>query len=140
MSAYLDTSVLVSLLANDVFSARADTFFRRRPSVLFVSDFCCTEFSAVVGKQVRTKSLTSRRAQALFADLDNFRRRIGIEIETLADDVRTAESFLRRLDLSLRAPDAIHIAIAQRANAELATFDDGMADSARALGISVVAL
>jgi len=44
---------------------------------------------------------------------------------------------LRRLDLNLRAPDAIHIAITERANATLVTFDLKMADSARSLGVAV---
>jgi predicted nucleic acid-binding protein len=40
---------------------------------------------------------------------------------------------LRRLDLTLRAPDAINIALAQRARAARATFDEKMAASATAL-------
>ena len=44
----------------------------------------------------------------------------------------------RRIEAA--APDAIHIAIAQRANADIATFDEGMANCARTLGIPVVAL
>jgi predicted nucleic acid-binding protein len=41
---------------------------------------------------------------------------------------------LRRLDLPLKTPDAIHIAIAQRVDATLVTFDWQMAAAARALG------
>jgi hypothetical protein len=40
----------------------------------------------------------------------------------------------------LRTPDAINIAIAQRLDAALATFDAKMAFSARALGIELAAL
>jgi predicted nucleic acid-binding protein len=53
-------------------------------------------------------------------------------------DVAVATAFLRRLDLTLRAPDAIHIAIAQRVDATLVTFDQGMATAALALGRAVV--
>jgi uncharacterized protein len=38
--------------------------------------------------------------------------------------------------LPLRAPDAIHIAMAQRVGAALVTFDRRMAAAARALGIA----
>jgi predicted nucleic acid-binding protein len=48
--------------------------------------------------------------------------------------------FLRRLNLTLRTDDALHIAIAQRVGAELLTFDRPMANAARALGTSVVDL
>ena len=38
---------------------------------------------------------------------------------------------------TLRTPDAIHIAIAQRIRATLVTFDQRMSESARALGMAV---
>ena len=60
-------------------------------------------------------------------------------VQTKAADVRAAEAFLRRLDLNRRAPDALNIAIAQRAGAALATFDGKMAAAARKLGTAVVA-
>jgi uncharacterized protein len=44
---------------------------------------------------------------------------------------------LRRLDVNLRTPDALHIAIAQRLEATLVTFDWGMAAAARPLGMAV---
>jgi predicted nucleic acid-binding protein len=44
---------------------------------------------------------------------------------------------LRRLDLTLLTPDALHIAIAARIDATLVTFDRAMATSARALGMAV---
>jgi predicted nucleic acid-binding protein len=51
-----------------------------------------------------------------------------------AGAVSAAEAFLRRLDLNLRTPDALNIAIAQRVGALLVSFDEKMAASARALG------
>ena len=42
------------------------------------------------------------------------------------------------LDLPLRTPDALNIAIAQRVGADLLTFDHKMAASARSLGTTVV--
>jgi predicted nucleic acid-binding protein len=52
-------------------------------------------------------------------------------------DLAQATAWIRRLDLTLRAPDAIHIAAAQRLDASLATFDAGMAGAARRLGLAV---
>jgi predicted nucleic acid-binding protein len=51
---------------------------------------------------------------------------------------RAADQILRRLDVNLRTPDALHITIAQRLNATLLTFDRSMAAAARALGMAVV--
>jgi predicted nucleic acid-binding protein len=42
------------------------------------------------------------------------------------------------IDLPLRTPDAMHIAIAQRIGAEHLTFDNKMAAGARALGTNVL--
>lgn len=51
--------------------------------------------------------------------------------------MKAAEAFVRRLDLTLRAPDALHIAMAQRNGAALVTFDEKMAACAKALGTLV---
>jgi predicted nucleic acid-binding protein len=58
-------------------------------------------------------------------------------VEIAAADIDRADGILRRLDLPLVTPDAIHIAIAQRIAATLVTFDRQMAASARALGMAV---
>lgn len=47
--------------------------------------------------------------------------------------MKAAEAFLRRLDLAIRTPDALNIAITQRIGAALATFDQKMAASAGSL-------
>jgi predicted nucleic acid-binding protein len=50
-------------------------------------------------------------------------------------DTAQAGSWLRRLDLVLRTPDALHLAIAARLGAPVATFDRGMEAAARNLGL-----
>ena len=138
MKLYLDASVLVGLLAPDALSARADALLRTRRSVLFVSDFAAAEFASALGRRVRTGQLAAEKARAAFAGFDAWTARTARRIETTAADVRAAEAFLRRLDLTLRTPDALNIAIAQRTGAALATFDDKMAIAARALSVEVV--
>src|SRR5271167_3199485 len=70
---------------------------------------------------------------------DTWTAQATLREETMTADIRAAEAFLRRLDLSLRTADALNIAIAQRLRAELVTFDRRMEASARLLGIAVVA-
>ena len=43
-----------------------------------------------------------------------------------------------RLDLGLRTPDALHIAVAHRIRAPLATFDAKLIRDARKLGLTVL--
>jgi uncharacterized protein len=140
LGVYLDASVIVSLLTDDAFFGRADAFFRQQSASLLLSDFAAAEFASVVARSVRTRQIDEDKARILFSDFDAIRSRGTETIETSSADIRVAEGILRRLDLPLRAPDALHITIAQRIGAELATFDDKMAASARALGLALAAI
>jgi len=52
---YLDTSVIVSLFANDALNARALKFLNDEKPILFVSDFAAAEFAAAIARRVRTR-------------------------------------------------------------------------------------
>ncbi len=139
MRAYLDASVLVALLTDDPLTARADTFLRTGTPVLVLSDFAAAEFASAMARRVRNREITVEDARAAFSTLDVWAARATQRVETTAADVKLAEAALRRLDLTLRTPDALNIAIAQRVGAMLVTFDVKMASSARALGTEVAA-
>lgn len=102
-----------------------------------VSDYAAAEFAAVVARQVRMRRMTADEARVGFADFDIWMARTIQRVATVSGDVRAAEAILRRLDLNLRAPDALHLVIAQRSGGKLATFDKGMAANAEVLGIPV---
>jgi predicted nucleic acid-binding protein len=138
LSRYLDTNAIIGLLTADPLSARVGAVLRRGAEPLIISDFAAAEFSAVVGRKARTGVITRQHALDALAALDQWRVRIS-RIELEAGDIARADVFLRRLDLPLQAPDAIHIAMAQRLNATLVTFDRQMASAARVLGIAVIA-
>jgi uncharacterized protein len=135
VSVYLDASVLMALFTEDPFSRRADGFLRRTASILIVSDFAAAEFASAIARQVRTRDIARRNARIAFSAFDTWMARVAQRVEIGPPDVTAAEAFLRRLDLNLRTPDAINIAIAQRIGAALFTFDTAMIKCARALGI-----
>lgn len=138
MKAYLDASVLVALFTNDALTVRADALLRAHKPIVLVSDFATAEFASAVSRRVRMAELTNEEAQIVFSNFDAWTARAAQFVETCSSDVKAAEAFLRRLDLTLRTPDALNIAIAQRVAATLATFDEKMAASARALGTTVI--
>jgi predicted nucleic acid-binding protein len=138
LTVYFDTSAIVPLFLNDRFSSQAQSLVAGITNPLAVSEFAIAEFSAVAAMRVRTKAQTPTDASVAWVNLDTWAAHYCIKVETLAEDVRAADRLLRRLDLGLRAPDAIHLAIAQRLGAELATFDKKMATAARSLAIKVV--
>lgn len=136
MSLYLDASVLVALLTHDLLTSRAETLLRDHPQPLIVSDFAAAEFASALGRRVRSRELTADEARSAVATLDLWAARASQRVETTPRDVAVASAFLRRFDLTLRTPDALNIAIAERCGAALATFDVKMAAAARGLNLA----
>jgi predicted nucleic acid-binding protein len=137
LSIYLDASVIIPFFLPDVFVARAKAFLFTEPSGLVISDFASAEFASAVGRRLRMKQLSFGEAQMALANFDIWIDRAASRTDTTSADVRSANTILRRLNLVLRTPDALHIAITQRIGAELATFDSRMAENARALGVAL---
>lgn len=126
------------MLTIDPLTPRADALLRARSPVLVLSDFASAEFASAVARRVRAGEITPDGAHIVFADLDVWAARVTERVETTASDVKAAEACLRRRDTTLRTPDALNIAIAQRVGAVLATFGDKMRTSAEILGTHAV--
>ena len=137
MSVYFDASVIVSIVVRDALSIRARTYISAHQPSPVVSDFAAAEIAAVVGLRVRTKALSAAQAESALATFDRWRLNNTTSCGVIGADIALADRFLRRLDLPLRAPDALHIAVAQRLGLALATFDAQMAVSAKALDVQL---
>ena len=138
MSIYLDVNVIVPLFAVDLFSNRAEKALRNLDDDLVVSDFSAAEFSSVIARRVRTRDLRAEEARTAFSNFDSWCARYTRRVEIDTIDVSGASSLMRRLDLSIRTPDALHLAIVHRTNCKLLTFDKSMASAAQGLGIEIV--
>lgn len=138
MSLYLDASVVLALFVKDGHHARAMRLVEVESARLLISDFARAEFASGVSRWVRIGDLDERVARATLATFDAWTATHANGVTILSADVLAAAAYIRRLDLPLRTPDAIHIAIAQRQGARLATFDAKLADCARTLGVDVV--
>jgi predicted nucleic acid-binding protein len=136
VSLYLDASVLVALVVPDARADRARLLVSGTADLLIVSDFASAEFASAISRQVRTRLFTRDQGQVALDKFDSWASAMR-RIELTAGDVATAELYIRRLDLVLLAPDAIHIAMSHRAGATLVTFDRAMVIAARALGVAV---
>ena len=136
MSLCLDASVIVALFVADAQTERAERFLATQHPTLVVSDFAEAEFVSAVGGHVRIGRLDLARARSALTAFDGWASRTA-RVETRAADVAAASAMLRRLDLVLRTPDALNIAIAHRIGAALATFDRKMAACAETIGVPV---
>jgi len=134
---YLDASILIALLSVEPFSQRADGFVRASPTGLIVSDFAAAEFASGIARRVRLQEVTVAEARADLSGFDAWVVHSAQQVDVTSVDIAMATAYLRRLDLPLREPDALHIAIAQRLETTLVTFDQRMATNARALGMAV---
>jgi len=93
--------------------------------------------SSALSRLVRTGLLDPQEAADRLADFDAWRAAASEDIELQASDARLANIYVRRFNLMLRAPDAIHAAICRRTGSSLVTLDKRLAIAARELGIQV---
>ena len=86
------------------------------------------------------KNLSLGNAQDRLAAFDDWIAAEANLVDVEGADVRLAARFVRRFDLMLRAPDALHLAMCRRLNATIATLDRRLAVAAQALDIPVASL
>lgn len=107
---------------------------------MLVSDLAVTEIVSAMARRLHQRSLTREAARRLqHAVLQRLDEGVYHRVELTHDVHRRAEHFLLALEgTSLRAADALHLALATSARAaSLATFDIRLAGAARARGLAV---
>lgn len=138
MSLYLDPSVLVSMVLADAGSTRARAFVEECRQPVFLSDFGLLEVASAFGRLVRMKLLRAEDARRGVTDLRTWAARAATDTALQTSDLAFAEAALNGFKLNLKASDALHIAVAHRLRATLATLDGRQAANARALGVVAV--
>lgn len=130
---YIDTSVIVPLFLPEPRSREAENLLVLQQIV--VSDLAAAEFSSAIAMAVRIGRIQEDAGRAMLAQFDEWATNHALIAETQGEDFAAATELIRRFDLTLRTPDALHIAIAERLGAKLVTFDAKMAAAASALGL-----
>ena len=137
MSAYIDTSVLLPTLIAEASTEAVYNYLGTANQELLISDFGAAEVASALSRLVRMLTLTGEDASARLADFDAWRAAMSSPVDIQPVDSRLAYIFVRRFELQLRAPDALHLAIVRRLDATLVTLDRRLADAARELGVAV---
>ena len=135
---YLDASFVVALLTAEPKSPVASAFTAAHTTGLIVSDFAAAEFVSAISRLVRMQQMPRHEGDLVLSAFDRWMLTAAAAVEIRPSDIALATTFLRRLDLVLRTPDATHIAVTQRVAATLVTLDSRMASAASALGAPVV--
>jgi uncharacterized protein len=138
VSLYLDASAIIPTLTNQSMTQAAQSFLRRSAPPFFVSDLGESEVAAAVSRMVRMGNLAASQGRALLASFDIWLAVEATLVETSNADFRIAIGLVRRFELKLLTPDALHMAISERLSAQLVTFDQRLALAAQAIGLLVV--
>lgn len=135
MTRYLDASVLIPVLVEEGASEAVDAYLAAHAEALVISDFASAEVASALSRLVRTGALDPQDAAERLADFDLWRAAATQTVDVVAADVRLANAYVRRFELMLRAPDALHLAVSARLGMTLATLDRRLLAAARALGV-----
>lgn len=135
---YIDTSALVKWYVWESGSDQVAEWIESQPLLAF-SRLASLEFRCAVMRRVRSGSLTAVVADAA---LERFAEDLQSGAFTLLpmldEQVMAAEALLDRINVPLRALDALHLAAAQSIRAQdFATADRQLAVAAESLQLSV---
>ena len=135
---YVDTSIIVSALVPENQSEHATEWIERQPSdSLLISPWVTVELSAALARKVRTGRLTERdRDRALVEYTTGLLPALTIFPIELTHYL-TAARISDQHSAGIRAPDALHLAIASAYRVPLCTFDRRFAAGAASLGYDV---
>lgn len=134
---YLDTSFLTPLFRAEIVSERIVNFLAAVPSgTLAISLWTRVEFTSVMAREVRMKTLGEATARKLMDEFDTLAdNSLHVLIPTAAD-FDLARDFVAEFATRLRGPDALHMAVAHNHGVEeILTLDDGLLFAAKKLKI-----
>jgi len=140
LSLYLDASVIVPTLVQSPPTATVDAFLSASREPFLISDFAAAEVASALSRLIRMKELDRADAEARLATFDQWLVLDIISVSIQTPDVQQAATLVRRFELKLRTPDALHIAICSRLGVSLVTHDGGMAKAATSIGVATISL
>jgi hypothetical protein len=140
VSLYLDASVIVPPLVPEPGSAAALRFLRTATDELLVSEYTASEVASAISRLLRTQKIDRPTADAALDQFDEWRRTDTERVQIIEVDLEVMSRLVRRFELKLRSPDALHLAISIRLRATLVTADGGLAGAARDCAAPVVHL
>ena len=127
---YLDTSLLVAALLHEAGTAAAVGFLQAHSQQpLLISAWVSTELASALAVLVRRGAITPQESQEAWQRYGMLRAHRLQDVPLTAEDFEAA-SRLCLAQAPLRAGDALHLALCQRLNLQLASFDRGLCNAA----------
>jgi len=137
---YPDTSILIAAVVLEPESERVQAWLSDMVGQLVISDWTITEFASALALQAR-RGRVSADQRAAGAD---WFRALGDAVSAILPvnrrSFRRAAEIVSARGLSVRAPDALHLAVAEHNDATLYTLDQDQAAAGKAMGLSALLL
>lgn len=134
---YLDTSVVVTFLTPEPSSQDTKEWITAHQNGgIAISDWVGTEFLSALAIKTRSGALTSANAMHAEKLFVKWRKQL-VTVDFRTHFFADAGRYLAPRNTSLRAGDALHLAIAAAHSATLCTRDRGFAEAATQIGHAV---
>lgn len=138
---YVDTSILVAALLNEVHTDAAQQWLSQQAAgQLLISDWVVTEFSATLSVKLRDRQIEQAHRSNALALFTRLTEESFATLSASRSDFRTAARYADQYLTGLRAGDALHLAIAANHGANLHTLDKRLAKAGQSLGVSTTLL
>jgi uncharacterized protein len=135
---YLDTSAVVSMLRPEPATAAVQRWVGRHAATgLYVSDWVTVEVASALSLLQRTGGLDDIQRAHAQQTYDMLVEDAFEVVTPRRSEFALAAKWCARADLSLRAGDALHLAVASTSDLELVTRDAVQARAGKALGVTV---
>ncbi len=134
---YLDTSFVVPLFREEAASRKITDFISRQAAgTLAVSKWTGVEFASHVSRDIRMGELSATEGSGILEEFDATISASFVMLVPNSYDFDLAQEYVAHFATQLRAPDALHLAVARNNGMEfVATLDEGMLAAAKKLKV-----
>ena len=135
---YMDTSYLVPYYLPEANSEMVEKKLLRLPvGSLVISPLVRAEFASLLSRKCRAKEMGEADARRTMTAFNRHMEAGSLRmVSILTRDFQQATEWIMAMKHALRAPDALHLAVAARQDATFWTLDRGLAKAAKWIGLT----